>query len=64
MAYQPAAESHNIPLTSEKDIHSTAAVDTTNVKRYAAEIDHVAERKLVRKLDLWIVPPGTYHKIL
>ena len=41
---------------SEKIAFAAHPAVSFNAK--APEIDHVAERKLVRKLDLWIVPPG------
>lgn len=41
---------------SEEKVTS-AAFSNLNIDSKTLEIDHVAERKLVRKLDLWIVPP-------
>lgn len=43
-------------VMSEKIAFAAHPAVSFNAK--APEIDHVAERKLVRKLDLWIVPPG------
>lgn len=62
MARQSADGARDTAAVSEKDILSTTAFDTTNVQKDVPEIDHVAERKLVRKLDLWIVPPGKHHE--
>lgn len=61
LRHQPRAQtqmtSHgvddNVSMT-EKQTSDTYGTETT---KPMPEIDHVAERKLVRKLDRWIVPP-------
>lgn len=44
--------------TTEKGAHETHHSNGTEANKAISDIDYVAEQKLVRKLDLWIVPPG------
>lgn len=46
------------PSTSPSVVDEKQAVESQyGTAKTVPEIDHVAERKLVRKLDLWIIPP-------